>query len=61
MKRLFIYFSGCLGDARRIGLQPLPSSDFPKIALQPLTYKQASGQLLEIKGISHSGPFCDLL
>lgn len=47
MKRLFIYLSGCLGDARGIGLQPLPSSDSPQIALQPLAYKKATGQLLE--------------
>lgn len=47
MKRLFIYFSGCLGDMRGIGLQPFPSSDSPQIALWPLTFKKATGQLLE--------------
>lgn len=53
MKRPFIYFSGCLGDARGIGQQPLPSSDFSKIVLQPLTYKQAREELIEIKEITH--------
>lgn len=53
MKRLFVYFRGCLGDARGIGQQPLLSSNFSKTVLQPLTYKQAREELIEIKEISY--------